>query len=216
MMMTKWKTSAMGLILVIVIGALISGPLMSNVEHPQYVVTEKHKSIELRDYSPRTIAQVSTSGTREEAISSGFRQLADYIFGNNIAREFMSAEKQASQGQISTNKKIAMTAPVEQSKVNDTWTITFTMPSEHTLETLPSPKNAAITLSTVPPQSFIAIQFSGTNSTQNIGIHENKLRSFCEQNNIKIKNDAIYAFYNPPWTLPILRRNEVMFPIDED
>ena len=119
----------MGLILVIVIGALISGPLMSNVVHPQYVVTEKHKSIELRDYSRRTVARVSTSGTREDAISSGFRQLADYIFGNNIASEFMSAEKQASQGQISTNKKIAMTAPVEQSKVNDTWTIIFTMPS---------------------------------------------------------------------------------------
>jgi hypothetical protein len=90
------------------------------------------------------------------------------------------------------------------------------MPSEHTLETLPRPKNAAITLSSVPPQSFIAIQFSGTNSTHNIDIHENKLRSFCEQNNIKIKNDAIYAFYNPPWTLPILRRNEVMFPINKN
>ena len=206
----------MGLILVIVIGALISGPLMSNVEHPQYVVTEKHKAIELRDYSPRIIAQVSTSGTREEAISSGFRQLADYIFGNNITSEFISAEKQASQDQISTNKKIAMTAPVEQSQVKDTWTNTFTMPSEYTLETLPRPKNAAITLYSVPPQSFIAIQFSGTNSTHNIDIHENKLRSFCEQNNIEIKNDAIYAFYNPPWTLPILRRNEVMFPINKN
>ena len=51
----------MGLVLVVIVGALLSGPLMSNVEHPQYVVTEKYKSIELREYAPRIIAQVSMS-----------------------------------------------------------------------------------------------------------------------------------------------------------
>lgn len=51
-MPTKWKASAMGLVLVVIVGALLSGPLMSNVEHPQYVVTEKYKSIELREYAP--------------------------------------------------------------------------------------------------------------------------------------------------------------------
>jgi len=215
-MPTKWKASAMGLVLVVIVGALLSGPLMSNVEHPQYVVTEKYKSIELREYAPRIIAQVSMSGTREEAISAGFQQLADYIFGNNITSEVMSAEQRAGEDQISTSKKIAMTAPVEQNQVNGTWAINFTMRSEYTLKTLPKPNNTAVMLSALPSQTFITIQFSGRSSIENISTHESKLKAFVIKNNIRIQDDPIYAFYNPPWTLPILRRNEVMFKVDKN
>lgn len=205
----------MGLLLVILVGALLSGPLMSNVEHPEYTIIEKYKAIELRDYAPRIIAQVSVSGSREDAISSGFRQLADYIFGNNKLTATISGEEIISQDKTTENQKIAMTAPVEQSLIDDAWVINFTMPSEYTLNSLPNPNNAAIKISEVPSQSFIAIQFSGMNSASNINAHEKQLRAFAAENNIRIHSNPTYAFYNPPWTLPILRRNEVMFQINK-
>ncbi|MBT5950501.1 MAG: heme-binding protein [Betaproteobacteria bacterium] len=109
-----------------------------------------------------------------------------------------------------------MTAPVEQNQVNGTWAINFTMPSEYTLKTLPKPNNTAVILSALPSQTFITIQFSGRSSIENISTHESKLKAFVIKNNIKIQDDPIYAFYNPPWTLPILRRNEVMFKVDKN
>ncbi len=203
----------MGLFLLVLVGALLSGPLMSNVEHPEYVVIEKHKAIELRDYAPRIIAQVSVSGSREDSISTGFQQLADYIFGNNTTAATISKQEFISQDKTSKNQKIAMTAPVEQSLIDDTWIINFTMPSEYVITSLPKPNNAAVRLSEVPSQSFIAIKFSGINSASNINTHEKKLRAFALENNIRIQRNPTYAFYNPPWTLPMLRRNEVMFQI---
>ena len=216
-MTVKWKPVIMGLFLVVLVGALLSGPLMSNVEHPEYAVIEKYKTIELRDYAPRIIAQVSVSGPREDSISTGFRQLADYIFGNNSPKAAVLERETISQnGKTSKNQKIEMTAPVEQSLIDDTWVINFTMPSEYALETLPNPNNVAVKLSEIPSQSFIAIQFSGMNSASNINKYEKKLRAFTAENNIRIQKNPIYAFYNPPWTLPMLRRNEVMFRIDNN
>ena len=101
----------------------------------------------------------------------------------------MSAAQRAGEDQISTSKKIAMTAPVEQNQVNGTWAINFTMPSEYTLKTLPKPNNTAVILSALPSQTFITIQFSGRSSIENISTHESKLKAFVIKNNIKIQDD---------------------------
>jgi len=47
-------------------------------------------------------------------------------------------------------KPIAMTAPVTSTKVGDMYTVSFFMPSEYTLETLPKPNNNRITISEQP------------------------------------------------------------------
>jgi hypothetical protein len=70
---------------------------MSQVEQAGYDAVETQGSIEIRDYAPMTVAEVSVSGDREKAINDGFRKIADYIFGNNVA-----------------SQKVAMTAPVIQ------------------------------------------------------------------------------------------------------
>jgi hypothetical protein len=212
-MKIKWQHASIGLLLTILITAVLCGPIMSNVEHPNYLVIKKQSSIEWREYAPRIIAKVTVSGAREESIAAGFRQLADYIFGGNTIAN--STEK-GTETLIPTNQKIAMTAPVEQLYKENGWIISFNMPAEYSLETLPKPNNPAVIITKKSAQSVIAIKFSGSNSTKNIQIHEEKLKTFANQNDIAINGSPIYAFYNPPWTLPIMRRNEVMFEIESN
>ena len=75
-----------GILGIIIIGAVLVGPVMSNVENPSYEVIQSDKKIEIRKYQPMIVAQIELEGNRKEAIQLGFRVLADYIFGSNSKR----------------------------------------------------------------------------------------------------------------------------------
>ena len=194
----------------ILVGALATGPIMSKVETPSYKVIQSKDKIEIREFDPMVIAEVQVVGRRKDAISDGFKLLADYIFGNNISRENV---KTAATIQRPASEKIAMTAPVQQQLANNSWLVSFVMPSEYNLEDLPKPKNIEVKLKNVPVKRFVTIQFSGTSSDENLAKHKNLLVEFIETNSISVTGTPKYAFYNPPWTLPLMRRNEVMFEI---
>lgn len=183
---------------------------MSNTETPNYQLIQSDDNIEIRRYEPMIVAEVEIKGKRRDVASKGFRLLADYIFGNNIAidnDDFNTSVKQKK------NMKIAMTAPVQQQPQGDTWLISFVMPSKHTMATLPKPLDERVTLKELPAQTFISITFSGTSSERNIQKHEEKLIQYINDKKIKAVGDPKYAFYNPPWVLPLMRRNEIMFEI---
>jgi len=99
---------------------------VSNVEHPKYTLVERSGAIEIRDYAPMIVAETEVTGERREAITKGFRLIADYIFGNNTAAQ-----------------KVPMTTPVTQQGDGNTWRVRFIMPSKYTIETLPKPNNGA-------------------------------------------------------------------------
>lgn len=208
-MMVSFKWALMFLV-ILMIGGIIAGPLMSRVEQPEYLVLLTEKNIEIRQYRPMLIAEVTISDTRENAISLGFRQLADYIFGNNQIQQKVEMTAPVQQ-QRST--KIAMTAPVQQQATTDAWLVSFVMPVEYTSQTLPKPMNAEIKIKKIPAKKYIVIRFSGVNSDKNVKKHEKVLFDYVERNKLAATKSAKYAFYNPPWTLPPLRRNEVMFEL---
>ena len=133
---------------------------MSNVERPTYQLTASTGAIEIRDYDPRLVATVAVSGPRKDAIRSGFKILADYIFGNNTTASNISMTAPVEQSQ---GEKISMTAPVEQQIDGMDWRITFTMPSQYTIDTLPKPMNQSIQIELVPAKTQAAITFSGMN-----------------------------------------------------
>ena len=194
----------------ILVGALATGPIMSNVETPSYKVIQSKGKIEIREFDPMVIAEVQVVGRRKDAISSGFKLLADYIFGNNISQENINTTATIQQP---ASEKIAMTAPVQQQLANDSWLVSFVMPSEYNLEDLPKPKNIEVKLKNVPVKRFVTIQFSGTSSDENLAKHKKLLVEFIKTNSISVTGTSKYAFYNPPWTLPLMRRNEVMFEV---
>ena len=210
-MKKKWTMITSIIALVLIVGVL-AGPVMSNVEKPDYKVVQSEQNIEIRQYKPMIIAEVEVDGKREDAIRDGFRLLANYIFGNNTVQQIISMTAPVQQ---KVNQKIAMTAPVQQQSMGKSWRMSFVMPSKYTIDSLPVPNNNRVSLKEILTKKFVVIEFSGTNSNENVTEHENQLMNYIDANQIKIIGSPKYAFYNAPWTLPFLRRNEVMIEINQ-
>ena len=210
-MKKKWTMITSIIALILIVGVL-AGPVMSDVEKPDYKVIQSEQNIEIRQYEPMIIAEVEVDGKREDAIGDGFRLLADYIFGNNTVQQVISMTAPVQQKE---NQKIAMTAPVQQQSTGKSWRMSFVMPSKYSMDSLPVPKNNRVRLKGILAKKFVVIEFSGTNSNENVTEHENQLMNYIEANQIKINGSPKYAFYNPPWSLPFLRRNEVMIEINQ-
>lgn len=194
----------------IAVGAAAWGPIASNVEQAQYTVVEQHTAIEIRDYAPMIVAEAEVAGEREEAINQGFRIIADYIFGNNVSAQEVAMTAPVTQ---TSSEKIAMTAPVTQHGGEGNWKIRFVMPASYTMETLPKPNKDAVKLIETEGKRFAVIRFSGRGSNESLKEQEEKLKSFIDEKDLKTVSTVAYAFYNPPWTLPFLRRNEVMVEV---
>ncbi len=201
------------IIAIILIVGVLAGPVLSDVEKPDYKVIQSEQNIEIRQYEPMIIAEVEVDGKREGAIGDGFRLLADYIFGNNTVQQVISMTAPVQQKE---NQKIAMTAPVQQQSTGKSWRMSFVMPSKYSMDSLPVPNNNRVRLKEILTKKFVVIEFSGTNSNENVTEHENQLMNYIEANQIKINGSPNYGFYNPPWSLPFLRRNEVMIEINQN
>jgi effector-binding domain-containing protein len=211
--------------LTLLLGYAAVGPAMSNVEQPKYRVISEQGNIQIREYSPVIVAEVQVQGEREEAISQGFRLLADYIFGNNKVEQDIamtapvtqqSGQKIAMTAPVTqqSSEKITMTAPVKQQGLDNAWKVNFTMPSQYSMNTLPKPNNEKVTLHQVPGKKYASIKFSGMGSNKNLALHEKELQEYISKNKIQTLSEPIYAFYNPPWTLAFLRHNEIMIEIE--
>ena len=199
-------------VVVLAFGAAMIGPIMSNVEVPAYKILKKEQNIEIRQYPPLIIAEVKTTGSRQDAIGDGFRILADFIFGNNEGEKQLSMNGPITQQQ---GIKIAMTAPVQQEKTDTEWAISFIMPSKFSIDTIPNPINDRIKITQIPSKRYAVITFSGRSTEANLTKHTNELEIYMNGSSYSKVGNAKYAFYNPPWTLPFLRRNEVQFEISE-
>ena len=197
------------LILLVVLAATGTNALA--IEEPKYRVIEKDGAIEIRDYEPYIVAETAVEGKEfDEASNEGFRRLAGYIFGGNQARR--SIEMTAP---VTTERsvRIAMTAPVEMQGSTGSYVITFMMPSEYTLETLPVPNDSRVTLRLVPGRKMAAIRFSGFWTEESFRERTEELLGWLKKRGIAAAGDPVLARYNSPWSLWFLRRNEVLVPI---
>jgi effector-binding domain-containing protein len=179
-------------------------------ETPKYSVLKKQKELEIRQYSGYIQAEVAVmENNYKSAIEKGFNILAGYIFGNNISKQKieMTTPVQASQ-----SEKIAMTTPVTVTGENE-YTVAFIMPSEHTLETLPQPKDGRIQFHLIPAHQMAVIRFSGYFKQDRIHKNKQRLSRWLEEQGIETQGDFIVAGYNPPWVPGFLARNEVMIEI---
>lgn len=186
---------------------------MSNVEQAKYEVVTSQGNIEIRLYPPMIVAEATVNGDRKTAINLGFRVIADYIFGNNISKKSVAMTTPVLQ---QNSEKIAMTAPVLQEGQAGQWKVHFVMPSSYTMATLPKPIEDTVTLIELPSKRMVVIKFSGIASEASLKNHTTELSNFISASKLIAKSSPIYAFYNPPWTLPFLRRNEVMIEIASD
>ena len=163
------------------------------IEEPVYEVEKawETEQIEIRAYAPRVMAVTEMT----EASNGGFRVLAGYIFGGN-------AEEQ----------EIAMTAPAQQSMEGDR-EMAFMMPAEYALEDLPKPEDQRVSFREAPAYTAAVIQFSGWASAEKADKNWQQLRQFLIAEGIDITGEPTLNQYNPPWTLPFMRRNEIIVPV---
>ena len=181
-------------------------------EEPHYLRQPLTKDVDLRRYGPRIAAETTVADNEDRARSIGFRRLASYIFGANHRDETISMT--APVGQQSDHDEIAMTAPVAQSRnADDRWTIRFFMPSKWTMETLPQPDDDHVRLVTVPGETVAVLRFSGDRGADAVAQRTDQLRKTLRENAVEPTGEPVAWFYDPPWTLPFRRRNEIAIPV---
>jgi hypothetical protein len=180
-------------------------------EEPHFLGRPLTQTVEIRQYGPRIAAETTVAADEDRARNIGFRRLARYIFGGNHRGEEISMTAPVSQ---QAGDEIAMTAPVAQSRTdNGQWTIRFYMPSKWSMETLPTPDDDSVRLVTVPGESVAVLRFSGDRSPKAVAAHTSELLKTLTDNDIHPAGDPVAWFYDPPWTLPFRRRNEIAIPV---
>ena len=173
--------------------ALVMATRAIAIEEPVYQVEKawEAEQIEIRAYAPRVMAVTDM----DEDTDGGFRVLAGYIFGGNAEEE-----------------KIAMTAPVQQSMAGEK-EMAFMMPAEYAIEDLPAPEDQRVSFREAPAYTAAVIQFSGWASAEKADEKWQQLRGFLIAEGIDITGEPTLNQYNPPWTLPFMRRNEIIVPV---
>jgi hypothetical protein len=176
-------------------GSLVG--VRTGAEEPRHDTEERIHGVEIRRYAPRIAAETTVPGDEENARSTGFRRLARYIFGANTSKS-----------------KISMTAPVSQERDPDnSWIIRFYMPSQWTMSTLPTPENRNVELVELPGETIAALRFTGDRGQAAVAARAAELLHALENTDWVPTGEPIAWFYDPPWTIPFLRRNEVVVPV---
>jgi hypothetical protein len=162
------------------------------IEEPKYEVAKTYEEFEVRNYGPTLMAQTEVAEDFEAAGNKAFRRLADFIFGSNQSKT-----------------KMAMTAPVNQSKSDRGFVVQFVMPSQYTRQTLPAPVNEQVKIIEHPARRVAVYQYSGSWSEERF---QKKLTFFREQlqkEGVKTVGEPIFARFNSPFQIWFLRRNEI-------
>ena len=183
------------------------------IETPTYKVLKSDGKFQLREYNGYISASVEVNAKDySTATNIGFRLVADYIFGNNTKKDKVSMTAPVFQ-EVNTSEKISMTAPVITSQNKNTYKISFVMPKQYTLKTLPLPNNHKVVLSENPPYRTAVISFSGFVNEKTILKKTEELKAWIIKEKLKIKGTVQTARYDPPWTPWFLRRNELQIKI---
>jgi hypothetical protein len=183
-------------------------------EEPKYTVLEKEPPFEVRSYAPMIVAEVQVNGDLDDASSQGFRLIAAYIFGQNQVNEKIAMTAPVTvEDQASRSAKIAMTVPVGIEPNAGKWTVSFVMPAQYTMDSIPKPINPLVQLRQIPAVKKAVIRFSGFYNQQKVDEKTLELEQWIKSRNLQSAGAPNFARYNPPWSLPFMRRNEVMINI---
>ena len=224
-----------------IITFLISGCSILGIqdyETPQYNVMIEEDSYELRNYEPYTVAEVTVyEDDLDEAQRRGFKILADYIFGNNIARNSERRKMRMQEGKsVPLNEEVSMTGPVLldlddqivirsptgvvnmlspeeplelELELEQKWTMTFSLPSKYTLATAPIPKHGSVRLREEAGGLVVTRRFTNFVTERKVETFGSGLLQWANEKGLTIEGTIRIARFDPMWTIPFLRRNEI-------
>jgi hypothetical protein len=208
------------------------------IEEPAFERTTVDGANEVRRYAPMIVAETWVEGDLSDGSNDGFRVIARYIFGANRSRAGEGSERIAMTAPVTMearSERIAMTAPVtmdlpatrpaESSQATPVesgaqaapregrWRMHFVMPSKYTMATLPEPTDPRVVLREVPAQKIAARTFSGFVTNARVASETEALQAWISARGLQAAGPAQLARYNPPWSIPFLRRNEILIPL---
>lgn len=187
----------------------------SGTEEPAYQSVATVGGIDVRLYGERIAAQTVVTGNSDAARNQGFRRLAGYIFGGNAQRASIAMTAPVSQAGTGRSQTIAMTAPVAQTPSGtDRWTVQFFMPAAYAMDELPVPNDPTVELVVVPAETYAVVRFSGVGSVRAVETHKAQLLAGLAGSGWTVRGEPVVWFYDPPWTLPPMRRNEVAVRVE--
>lgn len=204
-------------ILVFLTSILIASTVMAT-EEPKFSIIEKSEPFELRTYAPQLVAEVKVEGDLDTASSQGFRLIAAFIFGQNQVSEKISMTVPVGI-ETAQSTKITMTVPVgieaskDSAKGVNQWVFSFVMPSEFTMATLPKSLNPLVTIRELPAQKRAAITFSGFYDEAKVSEKTKALEEWIKSKQWQVIGNPQFARYNPPWSIPFMRRNEILITV---
>lgn len=207
----QWGALSMGLSITQAACSILG---IRSEENPKYEVLTKERNKEIRSYSSYIIAKTSMKDDSDTSRREAFRVLAGYIFGSNEKKQSLAMTAPVTQKNVSTSETISMTAPVSTSSSENGWIMTFMMPSKYALKDLPVPKDSRVQFEEVPAKVVGVLRYSGLGRDSTNQSKAEELRAWlATQQKYRISSPPIRAGYDPPWTLPFLRRLEMMFEL---
>jgi hypothetical protein len=183
-----------------------------SIEEAKYTVLEKHGDFEVRQYEAHVEAETTVAADFDHAGSIAFHRLYDYISGHNRRQESIAMAAPVNQ-RVGAAPPV-VTAPARQPHTEEEWVLSFTMPAQYTLQTLPPPLDPAVVLREVPARKMASVRYSGTWSRRRYEQHKARLEVFIRDHGLRTAGGAIFARYDPPFQLFMLRRNEVLIPVE--
>lgn len=186
----------------------------SGYEQPGYKVVESFgEATEVRAYEPRVAAEARVENEDlDDGRNAAFRMLFDYITGENraAAKIAMTVPVESTD----TSEEIAMTAPVESARTADNQVyMRFFLPAKYDRNSAPKPLDERVKIVDVPVQTVAVLRFSGFGSEATVAEKKQELQASLATTSWRPLSDAVVYFYDPPWTLPFFRRNEVVVPV---
>jgi hypothetical protein len=192
--------------------ALLASYTAMAIEEPSYRVLEQDGPYELREYAPHLVAETSVQADFERAGNAAFQRLFRYISGDNTTRQKIAMTAPVTQSRP-TGEKIAMTAPVTQVASDEGYLVAFVVPAKYTPDTVPQPNDPTVRIRQIPAQQVAAWRYTGRWTTANYEQHEAELRRAMAARGLKATGEPVLARYNPPFMPSFMRRNEVLIPV---
>jgi hypothetical protein len=158
----------------------------------KYTVIRTDGDFEIRDYDALVVAETPmVAGGAGRNV--GFMKLFRFISGANAA-----------------GQRISMTTPVFIDPGPAKPFMAFVLPADFNCGDLPAPTDRAVVLRDVEPCRYATFRFSGSISEKSQQEAHARLLEWMKEAGLGASGGPWFAYYDPPWTLPSWRRNEVL------
>ncbi len=185
----------------------------SSVEEVPYTLERSEGAFEIRSYPPVVVARTRSAGDYDDTTDEAFGRLFDYISGANAGESEIAMTAPVYRG-AEGGTEIDMTAPVFRAAEGDGWVMEFALPADLTLETAPAPTDPAVEIAERAPVRMAVRRYSGSMGAERFSEESALLLEWVKTQGLRPAGLVRFAGYNPPWTLPAYRRNEVMVPVE--